>query len=111
MKAATFICPPMPADQAASAGNQGRLDHRVGGMVVTREWYYDHLARHIADLDREPFTSPPRQKDVPSWHVIVFYGPWGAMRRIWTVDSNQVSPRCWRWLTSGYGPSSVNQQV
>lgn len=48
-----FICPPMPAEQVASARRAGRLDFRVGEMVVTREWYYDHLAYHNAETGRE----------------------------------------------------------
>jgi hypothetical protein len=28
----------------------------------------------------------------------------GPMRRCWQVRPSRVSPRCWRWLTGGYGP-------
>ncbi len=56
MSGRTFVCPSMPTDQAAAARRAGRLDYRgrPDEPLVTREWYYDHLARHCADNDKSP---------------------------------------------------------
>ncbi len=31
-------------------------------------------------------------------------GTRAALRRIWQIHPRRVSPRCWNWLTRGYGP-------
>ncbi len=56
MSGRTFVCPSMPTDQAAAARRAGRLDYRgrPDEPLVTREWYFDQLARHCADDDKSP---------------------------------------------------------
>lgn len=39
----------------------------------------------------------------PSW-MLGARAYTAAMRRIWQVRPRNVSPLCWRWITSGYGP-------
>lgn len=44
----TFRCPPMPPDEYTRAYRLGRLDDphlATDGTRVTREWYYEQLAR------------------------------------------------------------------
>ena len=55
-------------------------------------------------MDREPFTTPPREIDRWPSLVAVLAAIKAPMRRIWQVDPRRVSPRTWHWLTSGYGP-------
>ena len=59
-------------------------------------------------MDREEFTSSPGgpaalQTAIPCWNLS-FAATQAALRRIWQVRPSRVSPRCWNWLTSGYGP-------
>lgn len=56
---------------------------------------------------RPDFTTPPHQRALialqPSW-MRGARARLAALRRIWAVQPNAVSLRCWRWLTAGDGP-------
>ncbi len=39
----------------------------------------------------------------PSW-MFSTRASGAALRRIWQVRPSEVSPRCWKWISSGYGP-------
>jgi hypothetical protein len=57
--------------------------------------------------DRTDFTTPPHPLPPialqPSW-MAGARAYVSTMRRIWQIRPHAVSPRCWQWLTSGYGP-------
>lgn len=63
-----------------------------------------HYRMGLRPMMRPDFTTPPHP--LALWSKRYWGSTWllAAMRRIWAVSPSAVSPRCWRWLTMGYGP-------